>query len=169
VSLTPRGYFGIAVYRPKCAENIGTLWRSAHAFGAAFIATVGHRYRRQPGDTTYAAKHVPLYQFADWPQFVATLPEGAELVCIEQTDASRKIRSYSHPARAVYVLGAEDTGIPAELLRGHQVVHIDTPRCANSSGGEARPPHDRPPLAVLLSPLALRAWLDPRARSASVV
>jgi tRNA(Leu) C34 or U34 (ribose-2'-O)-methylase TrmL len=129
--MSVRGYFGVVAYRPKCSENVGTLWRSAHAFGAAFIATVGHRYHRQPSDTTDAAKHVPLFQFDDWSAFIKTLPEGAELVCIEQSDSSRTVRRYNHPERAVYLLGAEDSGIPVDLMRGHQVIHIDTPRCLN--------------------------------------
>jgi len=33
--------------------------------------------------------------------------------------------------RAVYVLGAEDSGIPPEIMAGHTVVHMDTPMCLN--------------------------------------
>jgi tRNA(Leu) C34 or U34 (ribose-2'-O)-methylase TrmL len=128
-----RGYFGVAVYRPKCAENIGTLWRSAHNFGASFIATIGHRYRRQPGDTTDARRSVPLYQYSDWGHFYSSVPDGCELVFIEQTEKSRPLHSSHHPERAIYVLGAEDDGVPEELMRGHRVVHIDTLRCINVS------------------------------------
>jgi tRNA(Leu) C34 or U34 (ribose-2'-O)-methylase TrmL len=126
-----RGYFGIAMYHPKCSENVGTLWRSAHNFGAAFIATIGHRYRRQPSDTTDAAKHVPFYQYADWDEFSRALPDGAELVFIEQTGTSRLLQASHHPERAVYILGSEDLGIPTALMCGHRVVHIDTPMCLN--------------------------------------
>lgn len=50
-----RGYFGVAVYRPKTEANIGTLWRSATAYGAAFLATVGQRHQRQASDTCYSS------------------------------------------------------------------------------------------------------------------
>lgn len=40
-----RGYFGIGIYHTKNVLNVGTLWRSAHNFGASFIFTVGMRYR----------------------------------------------------------------------------------------------------------------------------
>jgi hypothetical protein len=34
-----RGYFGIGIYHGKTEENIGTLWRSAYAYGADFVFT----------------------------------------------------------------------------------------------------------------------------------
>lgn len=126
-----RGYFGIGIYHPKTTENMGTLWRSAHNFGANFIFTIGQRYRKQPSDTTDAAKHTPLYHFKDWNDFTAHLPYNADLVFIEQSDKSRSITECSHPEKAIYVLGAEDKGIPDELMQGHRVVHIDTPMCLN--------------------------------------
>jgi tRNA(Leu) C34 or U34 (ribose-2'-O)-methylase TrmL len=30
-----RGFFGVAVWKPKTEVNVGTLWRSANVFGAA--------------------------------------------------------------------------------------------------------------------------------------
>jgi hypothetical protein len=41
------GYFGIGIIGPKTPENVGTLWCTAHALGAAWIFTVGHRYSRR--------------------------------------------------------------------------------------------------------------------------
>ena len=47
-----RGYFAIGVYHPKNHLNIGTLWRTANILKAAFIFTVGARYKRfQCSDT----------------------------------------------------------------------------------------------------------------------
>jgi hypothetical protein len=48
----PRGFFAVGVDQPKCEINIGTLWRTAHILGAAYLFTIGKRYRRQPSDTT---------------------------------------------------------------------------------------------------------------------
>ena len=126
-----RGYFAIGIYEPKTETNIGTLWRSAHNFGADFIFTIGKRYRKERTDTTKAEKHIPLYNFSDWDDFISHLPSGCELVCVEQADGAHDMKSYCHPERAVYVLGAEDYGIPLEKMRGHQKVFIDTPMCLN--------------------------------------
>lgn len=126
-----RGYYAIGIYEPKTETNIGTLWRSAHNFGADFIFTIGKRYKKERGDTTKADRHIPLYNYKDWNDFVSHLPIGSEIVCIEQVVGARNIKDVSHPERAVYVLGAEDYGIPEEKMRGHQKVFIDTPMCLN--------------------------------------
>ena len=126
-----RGYFAIGIYEPKTETNIGTLWRSAHNFGADFIFTIGKRYAKERSDTTKAEKHIPLYSYKDWDDFISHLPSGCELMCIEQADGATNISETCHPERAVYVLGAEDYGIPAEKMRGHRKVFIDTPMCLN--------------------------------------
>jgi tRNA(Leu) C34 or U34 (ribose-2'-O)-methylase TrmL len=126
-----RGYFAIGIYEPKTATNIGTLWRSAHNFGADFIFTIGKRYIKERTDTTKAERHIPLNHYEDWQDFISHLPRGCELVCIEQVDGSRDVKSFVHPERAVYVLGAEDYGIPVDLMIGHQKIHIETPMCLN--------------------------------------
>lgn len=126
-----RGYFAIGIYEPKTETNIGTLWRSAHNFGADFIFTIGKRYKKERSDTTKAEKHIPLYSYSDWQDFVEHLPSGCEIVCVEQADGARKLGEVVHPERAVYVLGAEDYGIPEDKMRGHQKVFIDTPMCLN--------------------------------------
>ena len=127
-----RGYFGIGIYGCKTAENVGTLWRSAHNFGARFIFTVGHRYQRHPSDTTKAYLHVPLFQYPDMKTLLAGLPAACLLVGVEQTERARNLTSYSHAERAIYLLGAEDRGLPLEVLAACiSVVSIDTPRCLN--------------------------------------
>lgn len=126
-----RGYFGIGIYHPKTTENIGTLWRSAHNFGADFIFTIGKRYQKQASDTTKAERHVPLYEYVTYEDFKNNLPKGCQIVFIEQTDKAKDLKDTSHPEACVYVLGAEDQGVPEELMKGHQVTFIDTPMCLN--------------------------------------
>jgi tRNA(Leu) C34 or U34 (ribose-2'-O)-methylase TrmL len=126
-----RGYFGIGIYHPKTADNIGTLWRSAHNFGADFIFTIGARYKKQPSDTTKAPRHVPLYHYADIDDMKAHIPAGADLVFVEQTEGATDLRSFNHPEAAVYVLGAEDYGVPEDEMRGFRKVAISTPMCIN--------------------------------------
>lgn len=127
-----RGYYGIGVYKPKTAENIGTLLRSAHAFGADFVFTIGNRYRKQPSDTTDAAKHIPLFQFSSLEDFESHKPTNCKSICIEITDNAVDLREAYHPERAVYILGAEDTGLPEEYMRDKEVIKIGgLPFCLN--------------------------------------
>ena len=128
-----RGYWGIGIYEPKTKDNIGTLWRSAHNFGADFIFTIGKRYQKQRSDTMKAERHIPLYEYESYDDFKEHLPKGCEIVFVEQTEGARDLRQVCHPESAVYVLGAEDYGVPEELMRGHQKVFIGTPMCLNVS------------------------------------
>lgn len=130
-----RGYFGIGIESGKTPDNIGGLWRSAHAFGAAMIFTVGHRYpaRCQPTDTSKAARHIPLLSHANIDAFLATVPEGCELVGVEcgQGDP-RPLPAFSHPERALYVLGAEDRGLDSALLAAcDRLIQIPSQLCLN--------------------------------------
>ncbi len=125
-----RGYFGIGIYKPKTPENIGILWRSAHNFGASFIFTIGHRYRQQPTDTTKAWKSVPLYEYSKLEEL--PIPKECLLVGIEQANGSAIMPAAIHPERAIYLLGAEDFGLPAEVLEKCQrVLEIPSTRCLN--------------------------------------
>jgi tRNA(Leu) C34 or U34 (ribose-2'-O)-methylase TrmL len=126
-----RGYFGIGIYHPKTTENIGTLWRSAHNFGADFIFTIGRRYKQQASDTTKAERHVPLYEYESFDDFRSHLPRGCRIVFVEQIEGSRALPTVHHPESAAYVLGAEDYGVPEEIMTGFEKVHIETPLCLN--------------------------------------
>ena len=122
---------GIGIYHPKTTENIGTLWRSAHNFGADFILTIGKRYKKQASDTTKAERHIPLYEYSSFEDFRNHLPKGCNLVFVEQTVGAKNLREVAHPEAAAYILGAEDYGVPEELMRGYQKVFIGTPLCLN--------------------------------------
>lgn len=125
-----RGYCGIGVYRPKTGVNIGTLVRSARCFGADFVFTVGKRYVREASSTKHE-RHIPVLHFEDESTWRQAMPSNAQLVCVEITENAKRLRSYPHPERAVYLLGAEDTGIPQEVMAGCEVVQVDTEFCLN--------------------------------------
>ena len=127
-----RGYFGIGIYHTKTEANVGTLWRSAHNFGASFIFTIGKRYKKQSSDTTKAWKSIPLFHYVDFNDFKNKIPYDCLVIAIEQSETSKSISTFEHPERAIYILGAEDHGIPANILKDCcSVVHIDTPICLN--------------------------------------
>lgn len=128
-----RGYFGIGVYHPKTDVNIGTLWRSSLNFDADFIFTIGHRYKKQASDTTKSFKHIPLWQFENWEEFKKNAPYDCPMIFVEQVDNATNIKNFVHPERALYILGAEDYGVPEKIMKGHQKIFIDTPMCLNVS------------------------------------
>lgn len=122
-----RGYFAVGICGGKTPENLGTLWRSASLYGAAFVFTVGKRYTAQASDTPNTPRHTPLFHFDDVEDLVAHLPFGCPLVGVEMADRARPLGRYGHPKRAAYLLGAEDTGLSAaQMLRCHDLVQIET-------------------------------------------
>lgn len=105
------------------------LWRTANLFGAAFVFTVGTRYRRQASDTMNTPQHTPLFHFADLDDLAEHLPWSAPLIGIELDDRSVPLTRFCHPERAVYLLGAEDNGLPPKVLaRCHSIVQVETLR-----------------------------------------
>jgi tRNA(Leu) C34 or U34 (ribose-2'-O)-methylase TrmL len=123
-----RGFFGIGVAGISKSMNVGSLFRTAHAFGASFVFTVGAKYARRVGrgaDTANTPLQVPYYDFPDADSLV--LPEGTELVGIEIVDDAIELPSFRHPRQAAYILGAERISLPPDLLaKCSYVVRIPT-------------------------------------------
>jgi len=123
-----RGYFGIGVERVSKPYNVGSVFRSAHAFGAGFVFTVAATYPRREGhntDTSDSMGQMPFYDFPDVASMM--LPEGCKLVGIELFDDSIELPSFQHPLRAAYILGAERFGLSPEMAaRCDYVVKIPT-------------------------------------------
>jgi len=109
-----RGFFEIGIYHIKTEVNIGTLWRSAYQLGASGIFTIGRRYRRQSSDTCKSWRHVPLRHYTDFDEFQAVRPIDALLVGVEMGGTC--LSAFEHPQRSIYLLGAEDYGLPDAIL-----------------------------------------------------
>jgi tRNA G18 (ribose-2'-O)-methylase SpoU len=88
--------------------------------GASFIFTIGHRYPQQACDTIKAWRHIPLFQWDSFDDLRSHAPRGCKFVAIEMDDGSgyapTMLPEFKHPARAVYLLGAEDRGIPQSVI-----------------------------------------------------
>ncbi len=111
-----KGYFGIGVEGVSKAMNVGTLFRTAHAFDASFVFTVRAQYNSREGghaDTSDTPRSVPTYHFADVESF--RLPQGCRLVGIEITDDAIALPSFRHPRQAAYILGGEREGLSAGM------------------------------------------------------
>ena len=140
-----KGYFGIGVEGVSKALNVGTLFRTAHAFGASFVFTLRAQYNRREGghtDTSDTPLSVPTYNFADLEAF--RLPQGCRLVGVEITDAAIELPSFRHPRQAAYILGAEREGLSADVQSiCDYVVKIPTRFCVNVAIAGALVMYDR--------------------------
>ena len=128
-----RGYFAIGVEGISKAMNVGSLFRTAHAFNASFVFTVAANYERGEGgrsDTSDTPGHIPFYSFPDVDSLV--LPDDCTLVGIELTDGAAELPSFRHPARAAYVMGPERGSLSPELTQKCEfAVKIPTRFCVN--------------------------------------
>lgn len=124
------GYFGIGVYQVKRSENVGMLWRSAYQLGAAFLFTTGARYKPQSDDVFKSWLHVPLFRYDTFDQMSESAAYSCLVVGVEM--GGDPLPAFVHPERAVYILGAEDGGLPNEIAaRCHRVVSIPAVRVAS--------------------------------------
>ena len=124
-----RGYFEVAVYNPKTPVNIGTLCRSAFQLGATSVHIIGQRWKnwRQSSDTVKSYRHLAARSWESFDDFHKAMPYGTPLIGIEM--GGKPLASFKHPERAIYLLGAEDHGLPEAILkRCHQLVSLESVR-----------------------------------------
>jgi len=139
-----RGYFGIGVSRIKTKNNVGTLWRSAHLFGASFMFTIGRRYKKQPSDTLNSRKHLPLFEYLTLDDFIGNRPYNCLVVGVEITDDAQDICGYRHPERAIYLLGPEDGSLTNEEVAAcNSIIKIPSRFCLNVSVAASIVMYDR--------------------------
>ncbi len=127
-----RGFFAIGIQNTKTVQNIGTLWRSASILGAAYIFTVGARYKRQSSDTMKSWKHIPLFNYETIDDLIKGMPNDCLLIGVELDEKAHKVETFTHPERCVYLLGAEDNGLTKEAItRCQKLVQLPGDHCMN--------------------------------------
>jgi tRNA G18 (ribose-2'-O)-methylase SpoU len=140
-----RGYFAIGAEGISKPMNLGSLMRSAHAFGASFFFTVEAAFNPREvkaADTSDAARHLPLYTYDTVAEL--TLPRGCALVGVELTEEAVELPSFFHPQAAAYVLGRERGSLsPALQARCDHLVKIPTKFCVNVGTAGAIVMYDR--------------------------
>ncbi len=140
-----RGYFGIGVEGISKAMNVGSIMRSAHAFGASFVFTIGAIYPDAAGgksNTSDALEQLPLHEFDDVGSL--RLPKSCSLVGIELIGEAADLPSFRHPSRCAYVLGPERGSLSPELLGlCDHTVKIPTRFCVNVGVAAAIVMYDR--------------------------
>ena len=140
-----RGYFGIGIEGVSKPMNLGSLMRTAHAFGASFCFAIGATFDTREArlaDTSDALQSLPFHDYPDLEAF--RLPKGCQLVGLEFIEDAVELPSFRHPTRAAYVMGAErDDLSPALLARCDHVVKIPTRFCINVALAGALVMYDR--------------------------
>lgn len=139
-----RGYFAIGAEQISKPMNMGNMVRSAHAFGASFVFTVGaaHDLLNVGSNTSKSPLHVPLYHW-EGPGDMA-LPQGCRLVGVELVDDAVDLPSFRHPLQAAYILGPERGVLSPEILQAcDHIVKIPTAFCINVAVAGAIVMYDR--------------------------
>lgn len=122
-------FVAIGLQYPKTAVNVGSVLRAAGCFGVSLVATTGQRYTRAPTDTSAVYRSIPLIQVADLQEVI---PFDCVPVAIELAPNARSLVTYTHPARAFYIFGPEDSSLGKEVLRWcRDVIQIPTNGCLN--------------------------------------
>ncbi|TNE55221.1 MAG: TrmH family RNA methyltransferase [Bacteroidetes bacterium] len=122
---TQQGFFSIGVYRHKTDHNIGTLWRSAYILGASYIFTVCKKYKKQSSDVVKTWTRIPQFYYEDFDELMKNIPRDCRVVGVEMDDRAVELKDFEHPKRAIYLLGAEDNGLPPEVRdRCHFLVKL---------------------------------------------
>ena len=140
-----RGYFGIGVEGISKEQNVGTIIRSAHSFGASFFFAINpevniHGFRAS--DTSDAFDHMPYYQYPS-PELL-DLPMACSLVGVEFVEDSVELPTFRHPTRAAYILGPEMGNLSPEVMeRCDHVVKIPMKFCVNVGVAAAIMMYDR--------------------------
>ena len=105
----------IAIDNVERDFNMGTIVRSAKAFGVRHVHVIGRRqWNKRGAMMTDKYLHVHYYAAAD--DFIHTIA-GKELVAIDNVDGSQPLSRTKLPKNAVLLFGAERSGIRQELLQ----------------------------------------------------
>ena len=140
-----RGYFGIGVEGISKEQNVGTIARSAHSFGANFFFTIAPDVDvelMRVSDTSDAFDHVPYYEYESVQAL--ELPDKCSLVGVEFVADSIGLPSFRHPLRAAYVLGPEMGSLSPELVKKcDHIIKIPMKFCVNVGVAGALVMYDR--------------------------
>lgn len=128
-----QGWFAVGIFRGKSEMNHGTLWRSAYQMGAAFLFAVQPRhcgFQTGYADTSSAWARLPCFQFESLETLVASQPSACATVAVEM--GGQPLETFRHPPRAMYILGAEDDGLPPRVIRQCNF-HVSLPAVRSAS------------------------------------
>ena len=113
----------IAVDNVERDFNMGTIVRSANAFGVRHVHIVGRRQWNKRG-AMMTDKYLHVHYYHDIEEFMAGMA-SKHLVAVDNVPGSIPIERVELPRNTVLLFGAEGPGIRQELLtRAHSIVKI---------------------------------------------
>ena len=105
----------IALENTERDFNMGTIVRSANAFGVRQIYVIGRRQWNKRG-AMMTDKYLHIMYLATTEEFVEKMrTEGRKIIAIDNIEGSVNMSQTSLPKHAVLVFGQEGPGISAEL------------------------------------------------------
>jgi len=108
------GYLEIAVDNVTRDFNMGTIIRTANAFGVRHVHVVGRKqWNKRGAMMTDTYLHVHYHQTAE--EFMQAI-HGKTLIAVDNVEGSRMLGDKDLPRNAVLLFGAEGPGIREELL-----------------------------------------------------
>lgn len=127
-----RGWCAIGIERGKNPSNLGTLWRSAVCLGASYAFVTGGRFTKDCADTPRSWRKVPCFSYDTTADFLEHRPYDVPLIGVELTDDAKPLESFTHPERAIYLLGPEDGSLSVEAQAACQyIVSFRSDYCLN--------------------------------------
>lgn len=116
----------IAIENLERDFNMGTIVRSANAFGVRHVHVIGRRqWNKRGAMATDKYLHVHYYQAVN--EFAVAMKErGRAIIAVDNVEGSTTLHLADLPNRAVLVFGAEGPGLSGELLKqAVQIVAIE--------------------------------------------
>lgn len=122
-------------------DNLGYLIRAAACFGADRLYVIGHvpERRRLKATSGSLIDYVEIIQFSTPSEFLVQMQmEGIQVVAAELAEGAKSLDVYNFDfnRHLCLVVGNEEIGVPAEILRSSDVVYIPMPGvgyCLNTS------------------------------------
>ena len=106
--------------------NMGTIVRSANAFGVRIVHIIGRKQWNKRG-AMITDKYLHIIYYAAPDEFCEAMKHrGREIIAIENNVVSTSLGETSLPKKCVLVFGSEGNGISDELLsKANRVIHIE--------------------------------------------
>ena len=138
---TKRHPFHVAIENWQHDMNIGSIVRSANAFGAETVHIIGRRrWNKRGAMVTDRYQHV--LQHPDVATFVAwTQQHQLPIVALDNVPGSVRIETWALPERCVLLFGQEGPGLSAEALAAASAIveisQFGSTRSINASAAAA--------------------------------
>ena len=107
----------IAIENLERDYNMGTIVRSANAFGVRTVHVIGRRQWNKRG-AMMTDKYLEVVYYDSPEKFVDAMKKRgiAKIIAVDNTSESVDIRSIEKPEQSVLVFGSEAAGLSPEML-----------------------------------------------------